>query len=193
MASRVATAVGVLLVLGLGQQLTARAPSPTEASAPYERPGQVGTPVALRAADVVVTAVDGATAVTRSGGRGLKTPGVVVIVSYRVTTRAEPGVISGAALVSTDGQVYAAAPGAARSSTECRVGQPGITVACSAVIELPRDAAVGATLRLSRGADDVRFDDVAVIDLGITQEAVAGWTARTTPVAVPAASIVGAS
>jgi hypothetical protein len=63
-------------------------PADNAISAPFVRPGTVGSAVSLRYAEVTATRVEGSTCVSAgfAGTPGLRTPGVFVVTGSRMTT-----------------------------------------------------------------------------------------------------------
>ncbi len=56
---------------------------------------------------------------------------------------------------------------------------PGVATECVVSFEVAADAAAGSRLRLARSAQEVRGDDMADVDLGITAAEARAWASRT--------------
>lgn len=182
---RALTWVLVLAGLGVTQVLQSHTPSPSDASRPYERTAAVGQPVALRAGDVTVTGVRGGTAAVVAPDPGFRSPGVLVVADLTWTPRNNTAALLAGQLEGEDGRTWTVTTRGSRGGIACGYGVPGITLVCAVIVELPPDALPGATLQLRVNGDD-RFDDEAVVDLGVTADQAAGWAAATTPVKVDA-------
>jgi hypothetical protein len=173
-------AFAVLLVAALatGRAVQGLMPAETEASAPFERAGAVGEPVETRWGTVEVTAVEGSTRIVDSAGTGRISAGVYVVVDWTYTAAGEPQIPSYVAIRDGDGRVF-------RTSSERNpyasggAAQPGIPRRLAVAIELPADAVAGAHLvvALPDNDEDHRRDDIAVVDLGLTQDDADAWAA----------------
>lgn len=173
-------AVGVLLVAALatGRAVEGLMPAETEASQPFERAGGVGEPVETRWGTVEVTAVEGSTRIADSLGTGRITTGVYVVVDWTYTAAGEPQIPAYVAIRDGEGRVFT-------TSTERNPfssggeAQPGIPRRVASAIEVPAGAVAGAQLvvALPGNHEDHRRDDVAVVDLGLTQDDADAWAA----------------
>ncbi|RIQ20184.1 hypothetical protein [Jiangella rhizosphaerae] len=184
-------AFAVLLVAALatGRAVEGLMPVDDETSAPFERTGGVGDRVETRWGDVEVTSVAGSTRISDPYGTVHVTGGVYVVVDWTYTAAGEPQVPAYVALRDTEGRVF-------RTSVERNpyssggAAQPGIPRQVAAAIEVPADAVAGARLvvTLETNPEDHRRDDIAVIDLGLTQDDADAWAAseETVEVAEPA-------
>ncbi len=188
--SWVAAVVGVLLVLAVGQWLVRHTPVRSDASSPYERAGRVGELVRLRAADLVVAGVDGAPAVA-VGPRGLRSPGIVLVATVLVTPRTEAFRPGFAQVRAADGRTFDVGT-SGRTGVLCALAPPGVTGECLVLAELPADAVAGARLALAGDFADQRFDDLALVDLGLTADDAGRWAARGEPLTRPGPTLVGA-
>jgi hypothetical protein len=158
-------------------------PDATIADRPFERAAVVGTAVPLRVADLTVTEVQGGpTLVTPT--EGYRTPGLWVAAFLTVVPRAESSTVSYAAIRSTDGRTWVAE---GRSRMLCATGLAGLPTRCAAYIDVPPEALPGAQLLVARGGSggDLRFDDMAVVDLAITKDTVTQWQKRPDAIKIP--------
>lgn len=173
-------AFAVLLVAALatGRAVEGLMPVGEEAAAPFERTGGVGDRVETRWGDVEVTSVSGSTRIADSYGTVHVTGGVYVVVDWTYTAAGEPQIPAYVALRDTEGRVF-------RTSAERNpyssggAAQPGIARRVAAAIEVPADAIAGAQLvvTLENNPENHRRDDVAVVDLGLTQDDADAWAA----------------
>lgn len=180
---RLGAGVLVVVALAIGRVVTDRLPSTDIADRPFEVHASVGETVPLRVADLTVTEVEGSpTLITASDG--YRTPGLWVAAKLTVVPRQESGTVTYAALRATDGRLWETA---GRTRMLCASGLAGLPTHCAAYIDAPAEALPGAVLLVARGAGggDLRMDDMAVIDLGITKEKVEQWQKRTSPINVP--------
>lgn len=180
-------AVGVLLVAALatGRAVEGLMPAETEASQPFERSGAVGEPVETRWGTVEVTAVEGSTRIVDSAGTGRITTGVYVVFDWTYTAAGEPQIPAYVAIRDGEGRVFSTSTNRNPFSSG-GAAQPGIPRQLAAAIELPLDAVAGAHLVVALPANDEdhRRDDIAVIDLGLTQDDADAWAASEEPVEV---------
>lgn len=165
----------MLAILVLGHLVSTPAP---DWSAPFRVPVAVGEAAELRAATVTAAAPTGST-VADVNGMVLETPGVWLAVEVDVVVREQTSALTHAAIVAADGRRFEVS--GARASFLTGPLPPGIPVSADVLVELPVDAAPGASLHLGLNPDE-RYDSLAVIDLGITPEQAAEWAATTQPV-----------
>lgn len=179
----------VVAALVVGQAIEQHLPDPQDAARAFQRNGSVGTVVPLRIGDLEVTGVTGATSAAGSFG-GFKSPGIVIVASFRFTARTETASINSGVLTGAGDHTFTIGPAGSRGGITCIASQPGIPVECSVSVEAPQNALPGATLSLGGSSDD-RFDDLAVVDLGISGAEAARWATGTDPVKVPDAHPLG--
>ncbi|SDO94050.1 hypothetical protein SAMN04489867_0987 [Pedococcus dokdonensis] len=168
----------VLAALSVGRvvtELLPEGPSPVRA---FERTTTVDQSVALRYGDVRVTSVDGGRQLATTTSAMLS-PGLWVTAQVDFTPRVDKSGLAYAELRDGEGRVVTGGP---RNVLECDVVNPGIPGHCLVAFEVDPAGLVGARLALTSNANDQRGDDMAVVDLGITDAQVAQWKARTTPV-----------
>lgn len=178
---RLGSAALLVAALAVGQVVRTALPSDDAATAPFERPGVVGEPVQLRYAVVTAGEVEGST-VVESLGTTMATPGVWLTVPVTVTALGEPRALGHAAIRDDQGRTYLAS--GTRSSFVPGTVQPGLSREARVTVEVPADAVAGAHLVLGLH-DDQRLDDVAVIDLGLTDADARRWAAETEVLTVP--------
>jgi hypothetical protein len=180
-----AAAVLLVAALATGRALEGLMPADTEASAPFERAGTVGEPLDLRWGTVEVTSVKGSTRIVDALGAVHITTGVYVVVDWTYTAAGEPQIPAYVAIHDGEGRQF-------RTSTDRNpfssggAAQPGIPRRLAAAIEVPADAVAGARLVVALPAndEDQRRDDVAVVDLGLTQDDADAWAAAEEPLEV---------
>ena len=101
-----------------------------------------------------------------------------LVIPLKIVTKGEPADVRYAAVEDTRGRVFVA--NGDRSQYQPGVAQPGVPRYASVLVELPADAVAGARLRVALDSLDQRRDDMADIDLGLTEvEARPGPPART--------------
>jgi hypothetical protein len=174
--AQLGTGALVVAALALGQLLNDRLPDGTDGSRLFERDGAVGEVVALRTGDLTVTGVDGATSVLRELDASIRSPGLVLVVRFEFVARDEASGISYAHLVGGDGRETTFSSFGSRNDLDCPAGPPGLVSSCVAVVEVDPESLPGARLGLSADSLDPRFDDMAVIDLGIGAADVRRWS-----------------
>jgi hypothetical protein len=184
--------VGVvgLLLLGLGTVLDGWLPGDLEdpGSRPFVRAADVGQPVDLRTMTVEVDAVRAARTL-REYGTELNSPGVWVLVEYTVVPARENTALGFAELRDAAGRVWSLG---GRNDNICLAGPPGVPMTCVAFFEVPLDAFSSLRLRLARERSEQRYDAIADVDLGLTdQDAARAWDAP--PLEAPAFAIGGGS
>ncbi len=174
----------VLAALAVGHVVTSAFPVDERVAAPFLRPAAVGESVDLRYARLTVGEPTGSTVLDPDVGTLLATPGVWLVVPLTFEARGEPRTLGFAELVGGDGTTYTVWGG--RSSLLTGRAQPGVPRYATVRVEAPPEALPGAHLRIGLSAFDQRRDDVADVDLGITQADVEAWAADTTPVVADA-------
>lgn len=188
--ARAVTWVLVLVALAVTQVLQSHLPDPTGSSRPFDRNGKVGEKIALRSGDLEVTTVKGGTSAAIGSPHGFLSPGVVVVASFTWRARSERATLSAGELRASSGRTYiVSSVGLDRGRIDCGASSPGLLRQCSVLVEAPPDALEGATLVL-RPTDDGRFDDEAVVDLGIDAATAARW-AKTGAITSPAQHYAG--
>ena len=170
--------VGALLVAGLAltQSLDALLPSATGedfgtgAQRPFVREGAPGTPISLRAGDLTVSSVEGATTVEEQLRQPVTTEAVFLVIRFTWTPRTQSSSITKVALADTHDRTFTVTSiGSGRDGVSCPIAQPGVTADCTAVVELPRDALPGAVLTLATNAIDEGLDDVAQVTVDVDE------------------------
>ncbi|AXH97002.1 hypothetical protein [Ornithinimicrobium avium] len=181
------TSAFVLAALAVGRVVGDQLPDPFEPlSAPREHAVGVGETAYLREAELTVTG-------TRLGpllDDGLSpvpTPGIWLVVDLELTGAGSDSQLRTWEVVAADGTSWAQTRGLTRT---CSLVPPGITQRCSVALEVLPAALPGATLRLGT-ASDLRYDDVAVVELGLTAADVEA-AASDAPVATLPLELVGA-
>jgi hypothetical protein len=180
-ARRAGAGVLIIAALAAGRAVTTAYDDDTGLDDPFVVAGSLGEPVSLRYADVTATGVDGSTLV--SPDLGLRTTGVWLVIPLKIVTKGEPADVRYAAVEDTRGRVYVA--NGDRSQYQPGVAQPGVPRYASVLVELPVDAVAGAHLRVALDSLDQRRDDMADIDLGLTEVEARTWAARTDKLQVP--------
>jgi hypothetical protein len=143
---------------------------------PFIQPVDVGETVSLRYADLTPRSVDGAPVLDRGPSAPMQSPGLWVVTRVSVTPTLDAETVRHATLVDGDGHEFSKG---VRNQLSCAATVPGVQTECVVAFEVAAEAAVGAHLRVARAPLDVRGDDVADIDLGISREDVTRWAART--------------
>lgn len=172
----------VIAALSLGRVIGDELPQPFDTfTQPRDHAVAVGEVAALRTADVSVTDVQVGTHVLDSS-TPLPTPGLWLVIELELTPRLADAAPSTWSVVSTDGRQW----GRTRPLlATCRSTPPGITQRCGLVVEVLPEALPGASLQLATELD-TRYDDRAVIDLGLDEAAVdAALAAGADPLVVP--------
>jgi hypothetical protein len=174
----------VLAALAVGHVMVTAFPVDDRVSAPFVRTTAVGETVELRYARLTAGEPTGSTVVQPDPSTQLSTPGVFVMVPLTIVATGQPRLISFAELVGGDGRTYTVST-SGRSSFLSGTAQPGVPRYATVVVELPPDALPGAHLRIGLSQDDQRGDDLADVDLGLTQADAEAWAALDTPHPVP--------
>ncbi|NLJ53369.1 MAG: hypothetical protein GX344_04440 [Intrasporangiaceae bacterium] len=178
--NRVAGVLLVLAALAAGRFLDENLPAGGDSLRPYDRHGLVQMAVPTRWADVEAVRVSGAPQVIDRDTLAVS-PGLWVVVEVNATPHVDPFTIGWAELRGGDGRTYSRG----RGSLLCSATNPGLTAGCVVTIEAAPESLPGSSIALSGNAMDQRADDMAVIDLGITQEVVDHWLTLTDPLEVP--------
>ena len=172
----------VLAALAVGHVVVTAFPVDERVAAPFVRPAVVGEPVDLRYARVTAGEPVGSTVLDPDdGGTLLSTPGVWLTVPLTIEATGEPRLLSFAELLGGDGRTYTVSTGG-RSGFLPGTAQPGVPRYATLRVEVPPEALAGAHLRIGLEQKDQRRDDVADIDLGLTQADADAWAADDTPV-----------
>jgi len=174
----------VLAALAVGHVVATAFPVDERVSAPFVRPTVVGETVELRYARLTAGEPDGSTIVRVDRTTQLSTPGVFLTVPLTIVATGQPRLLSFAELLGGDGRTYAVFT-SGRSSFLPGTAQPGVPRYATVSVELPPEALPGAHLRIGLNQEDQRSDDLADIDLGLTQADADAWAADDTPVTVP--------
>lgn len=182
---RLGVAALVVAALSLGRVVQTAFEVDSSIEDPFEKAGRLGEDVALRYGHVSADAVTGSTLIA-SDGMQLTTSGVWLVVPVTITPVDEPLMLMYAAVRDAEGRVYRA--DGSRSSFRAGTAQAGVERYATVAVELPVDAAVGAELLLAKHDWDLRWDDLAVIDLEVTQADVDQWAASTELVTVTPSS-----
>ena len=123
----------------------------------------------------------GSTVLEPDVGSLLSTPGVWLTVPLTVVASGQPRLVGFAELwVGT--VVRTRSPPSGRSSFAAGTAQPGVPRYATVAVEVPAEALPGAHLRIGLEQKDQRRDDVADIDLGLTQADADAWASDDTPV-----------
>ena len=167
---------GALIVaaLAVGQVLSDQLPDGKDGDRLFEQKVAMGESVALRMGDLKPIKVEGATAVLRDMGSSFRSPGLGVVVSFDFVARREATALTYGEYRGGDGTVTTFSTGP-RNKVSCPSSPPGVTVHCTAVIEVDPASLPGASLGIAADALDPRYDDMAVIDLGIRNGDVRRW------------------
>lgn len=178
--NRVGAVILVVLALAAGRLLDENLPAGGDSLRPYERHGVVAEVVATRWADVAVVRVAGAPQIIDRGTLTVS-PGLWVVVEVDATPHLDPFSVGWAELRGGDGTTYSRS----RGSLLCAPTNPGFTTGCVITIEAAPEALPGARIALAGNLVDQRADDMAVVDLGITEETVDRWLSVSDPLEVP--------
>jgi len=176
-----------LVLLGAGTLLDGWLPDGEKdpAAAPHVRQVEVGEPADLRTMQVQVERVRVSRELDESGTE-LLSPGVWVLVEYTVVATRENTSV-GFVELRDGGRVWSLV---GRNGDTCQAGPPGVPVSCAAYFEVPPDALDGLRLRLARDFSEQRFDALAEVDLGLTDQD-AALPAGAPALEVPGSTIVG--
>jgi hypothetical protein len=177
----------VLAALAVGHVVTSAFPVDDRLQAPFVRTAPAGETIALRYADVTTGEPTGSTVLAPEGPSLLATPGVWLVVPVTVEAKGSPRALAFAELLGGDGRTYTVFT-SGRSSFLPGTAQPGVPRYATLRVEVPPEALPGAHLRLGLDVEDQRFDDVADVDLGLTQADADAWSRDDTPVRAPLAS-----
>jgi hypothetical protein len=159
---RIGMGVAVLAALAAGQAIDSALPIEHTDARPFEHAAGVGERVHMVYADVTVDRVHTAKSLDSPQGE-VSTPGRWLVVDATVVAWGRPLAEPGISLQDTHGRTFRIDP---RSGYGWESAPTGVTWRVQMPFEVPKDALQGATLVVTRGADD-RRDDVARIDLGI--------------------------
>ncbi|UZN04500.1 hypothetical protein [Cellulomonas sp. S1-8] len=171
----------VLAALAVGHVVVTAFPVDDRVPAPFARPATIGQPVELRYARLTAGDPAGSTVLDPGLGTLLATPGVWLTVPLTIEALGQPRTLGFAELQGGDGRTYTVFT-SGRSSFLPGTAQPGIPRYAAVSVEVPVEALPGAHLRVGLDLDDQRRDDVADIDLGLTQADAEAWAANDTPV-----------
>jgi hypothetical protein len=171
----------VLAALAVGHVVVTAFPVDERVQASFVRPAAVDEPAELRYARLTAGEPAGSTVVDPDDGSLLATPGVWLTVPLTIEAIGQPRTLGFAELLGGDGRTYTVFTGA-RSAFLPGTAQPGVPRYATLRVELPPEALPGAHLRIGLDQVDQRRDDVADIDLGLTQADADAWAANGTPV-----------
>lgn len=182
-ASQLGTGALVVAALAVGQVLNDTLPDGKDGGRLFEQHGIVDQPIAMRTGELTVTKVEGATSILRESADGIRSPGVALVVHFSFVARGEPSGISYGRLTDGAGRTTIFSSFGQRNEIACPAAPVGLVSQCTAVVEADPDTLPGATLGLAPDSLDPRFDDMAVVDLGIDADDVDQWrTAEELPV-----------
>lgn len=182
------TAAFVIAALAVGRVVGDQLPDPfAPLSEPREHPVEVGGTAYLREVEVAVTEVR-LGPVLEDGMSGVATPGLWLVADLELTGTDADSRLATWEVLAADGTSWAQTRGLTGT---CGLVPPGITQRCSVAVEVQPEALPGASLRLG-SAPDLRYDDVAVVDLGLSAEDVE-TAASGAPVATHPLELVGAA
>lgn len=184
---RLGTTAFVVAALAVGRVVGDELPQPFDRlGAPRDHHVAVGETAHLRTAQVTVTDVH-LGPVLDDMSTPLTTPGTWLVAELEITPTEADASLAGWHVVGPDGREW----GRSRALLDtCRSAPPGVTQRCGIAVEVLPDALPGAVLRLAT-EEDVRYDDRAVVDLGLTAQDVAAAQGTVTPLVVPAFEMEG--
>ncbi|WP_421741269.1 hypothetical protein [Cellulomonas sp.] len=171
----------VLAALAVGHVVVTAFPVDERVQASFVRPAVVGEPVELRYARLTAGEPAGSTVLDNDDGTLLTTSGVWLTVPLTIEVVGQPRALGFAELIGGDGRTYTVFTGG-RSWFLPGTAQPGVPRYATVRVELPPEAVPGAHLRIGSEQKDQRRDDVADIDLGLTQADADAWASDDTPV-----------
>ncbi|MBO3095746.1 hypothetical protein [Cellulomonas dongxiuzhuiae] len=177
----------VLAALAVGHVVVTAFPVDERVQAPFVRTATVGEPVELRYARLTAGRPTGSTVLDGDDGTLLATPGVWLTVPLTIEALGQPRALGFAELRGGDGRTYTVFT-SGRSAFLPGTTQPGVPRYATLRVEVPPQAVPGARLRVGLELKDQRRDDVAEIDLGLTQADAEAWAAESTPVVAHAPS-----
>lgn len=160
----------VIAALAVGRVIGHDLPQPATVMAdPHARHAEVGETVELRRATVTVTDIRlSETLQIDPASPAIGTSGVFVVADLQTTARFDDATISDVAITRPNGSAVTTWRATRPGSHTCQVAPPGVPQACQTTIEVPIDRLEGMQLELSAAYGDTRFDDMLVIDLGLT-------------------------
>lgn len=176
---RLGTTAFVVAALALGRVVGDELPQPFDRlGAPRDHHVAVGETAHLRTAQVTVRGVRLGSALEDTSAT-LGTPGVWLVAELEITPTDADASLASWHVVARDGTEW----GRTRALLDtCRSTPPGVTQRCGIAVEVLPDALPGAQLRLAT-EEDVRYDDRAVVDLGLTADDVSATPGQ--PITVP--------
>ncbi len=180
--SRVGTGILIVAALSLGRVVTDHMPGQDRHERPFTTAAKVGQTVHLRTGDVVVTKVDGGKAIA-TPIEADASPGLWVAIDFTWTPRADTSVLGYKVVRTTTGDTYDSLLG--RNVSFCGNSIPGLPESCRMAVEMPPDRMPGAVVDIAPVFDSPGYDSLATVDLGITDETVKKWQARTDVVKIP--------
>ncbi len=169
--------ITILIALAVGTWINSLLPGRIDTLyRPFENRGTLGQAVPIRTGTVTVLSVRAAPKVSVLGtGVTASSTGLFLIATVSYEAKGDSFSVTPFQLRAADGRVFGGAQ-ATSLLNACGASQPGIPVVCEIPLEVAPDALPGSSLVVfnysSGGADDR-----AVIDLGITSDAVKTWTA----------------
>lgn len=168
-AGAAATAVFVVAALAVGRAVGSELPQAFDRlGAVRDHRVAVGETAYLRTAEITVTDVHLGTTLD-DWQAPLTTPGLWVVADVELTPTDEDAGLADWQVVGEDGTSW----GRTRPLVDtCRRVPPGVPQRCAVVVEVPPEALPGAVLHLTTELD-VRYDDRAVVELGLTADDVA--------------------
>jgi hypothetical protein len=165
----VAVAAVVIVAMAVGRLITDTVPVNQLDTKPFVRTGEVGTPVALRYADVEVTGVRAGPHLY--GADPIAAAGQFLLVDLRIVARRSSTQLFGFELIDRAGRRYVPMDRGSTCpvTTTAPAGVPWYAVFC---FDVPPGALKGMEVEVAKGAYDVdgtgqSRDDLARIDLGI--------------------------
>ena len=167
----------VITAMAIGRVLTDHFPDEEQVAEPFVRHGSLGETVHLRYGDV---RVDGVRVGTRlEGADAVVAAGRFLIVDLTYRASGEPRRFLGLELRDAQGRRFSPTDRGATCPTNLE-GMTGIRMYAMACFDVPRSALTGARFRFSLGDYGVngsgqRRDDLAEIDLGISDADTARW------------------
>ena len=169
----VGAALVALVLLGAATVIDGWLPTENEdpGSAPFVTSADLGERVELRTMSVRVDSVRGSRVLDNAGSE-LRSPGLWVLLEFTVVATDENTAVGFIELRDDADRMWSEG---GRNSSTCLGGPPGVPAGCVAYFEVPPDALDSLRVRLARNGLDERSDDMAEVDLGLTDEDAAAF------------------
>ncbi len=161
-----------LVALAVAAWLMTKLLDPKDLAAqPFERSTTAGQAVGLRTAEVKLVSVDASKKIvvprqtdTDGVNTGISGNGVFLVPTIEIRGRGEAASLGNLSIKTKDGRTFGGLQ--AIGGNGCGTAPPDLPIRCQLVFEIDKAALAGARLHVP--ASNSKADDVAVIDLGIS-------------------------